>query len=150
VADLFDLVVEAGLVGPVSTAVQLKATAILRGIGLSPQPPPNPMNAAREVLLARCNERRLGRTDRDRVYLVQAVDGGPIKIGHSGHLMRRLGELQRSSPVKLRVIFHVTGGEGLERYLHEAFAGCRLHGKWFSPETELLQFIEAVERGVPT
>lgn len=83
------------------------------------------------------------------VYFVQGVDGGPIKIGYtSGRSTRepaklRLGQLQGSSPVLLKVLSVWPGDTELERELHGIFHADRLHGEWFTPSEDLLAVIDA-------
>jgi hypothetical protein len=66
------------------------------------------------------------------VYFVSAGDDGPIKVGFTGGaLRRRLADLQVTSPVRLRVIFAVKGGQPEERKTHRELREHRLHGEWF-------------------
>lgn len=69
-----------------------------------------------------------------RLYLIQGVSGGPIKIGIAKHVEKRCAELQRTSPIKLRVLATFDGGLALERLLHERFVEWRLHGEWFDED----------------
>jgi hypothetical protein len=77
------------------------------------------------------------------VYFLQGIDGGPIKIGHTvGDVRERIGQIQYCSPVKLRVIGVISGvGPRYEQDLHFKFKGLRLHGEWFEPSVELLNFV---------
>lgn len=67
------------------------------------------------------------------VYFVQAVDGGPIKIGFSVDVDFRVGQLQTGSPVELRLIGCVQGDRELERSLHVELAEHHIRGEWFRP-----------------
>ncbi len=75
------------------------------------------------------------------VYFIQPAQGGLIKIGVAQHLPSRLATLQTGSPLELRVIAVMQGGEPVERELHKRFAADRRHGEWFEPSPELLDFI---------
>lgn len=75
------------------------------------------------------------------VYFAQGQDGGPIKIGYSRETERRLRELQRGSPVPLRMLRVVPGSRALEIALHAHFSSDRLHGEWFAPTSELLRIL---------
>jgi hypothetical protein len=89
----------------------------------------------------------LGRPDYTgphRVYFIQGEGGGPIKIGHATYVKSRLKELQSGSPVKLVVLATTPGREREERALHDRFASHRLHGEWFSPAPELLEYIRGI------
>lgn len=79
----------------------------------------------------------------ERVYFVQHGDGGPIKIGWTADLPARLTDLQIASPVALRVLGTVAGGESVERALHGRFHHLRVRGEWFRPDPELLDFVRA-------
>jgi hypothetical protein len=79
------------------------------------------------------------------VYFIQAEDGGPIKIGLAGDPTKRLSELQRTSPQRLRILATEPGSASHERELHERFAEHRLHGEWFAPCPELLALIDSSE-----
>ena len=76
-----------------------------------------------------------------KVYFVQAVDGGPIKIGISFDPTSRLRSIQTGSHSKLIVIGTIPGGRRKERELHERFREFRLNGEWFRAESALLDFI---------
>ena len=67
-----------------------------------------------------------------------------IKIGRSLEPIRRLNDLQNSSPVRLRLIGLVL--EDIEGKLHTRFKEQRQHGEWFRPTRALLKFIKKYER----
>lgn len=75
------------------------------------------------------------------VYFIQAGLDGPIKIGHSRNVTKRLRKLQMSSPVQLRLIHVEPGGELRERELHEQFATARTHGEWFNAVADLYAYL---------
>lgn len=82
------------------------------------------------------------------LYFIQGRDGGPIKIGMTSALGARLASLQAASPLTLVVLAIIpsapSGQTGYREIdLHELFAGHRLHGEWFVPAPELLDFIAA-------
>lgn len=70
----------------------------------------------------------------DVVYVIQAVDGGPVKIGHSTRqgVVKRLRSLQTGNPRQLVVRALFDGGMWLENAMHEFFADARLVGEWFA------------------
>lgn len=78
------------------------------------------------------------------VYFIQAVSGGPIKIGVGVDPARRLMALQPGNPERLRIIGVIRdAGREQERNLHFKFRASRMHGEWFEPSPELLAFIES-------
>lgn len=76
------------------------------------------------------------------VYFIQAEHGGPVKIGYSESIGKRLEQLQTSSPYRLRVIGRMRGGRTREKELHERFEHSRLNGEWFDLTDELQQLID--------
>jgi hypothetical protein len=56
---------------------------------------------------------------------------GPVKLGRSRDPLRRLADLQLSSPIKLDLIVAVPEKIFSEAAAHERFASQRLHGEWF-------------------
>jgi hypothetical protein len=66
------------------------------------------------------------------VYFIQAVNGGPIKIGIAMDVETRLNELQVASPYPLRVLKVMrNAGRRTEKELHARYADDRLCGEWF-------------------
>ncbi len=68
------------------------------------------------------------------VYFLQGGDDGAIKIGMSRDITRRVSELQKCSPVELRIIGTIermVGAAVLEASFHKRLAEHRLHGEWF-------------------
>jgi hypothetical protein len=89
---------------------------------------------------------RLHRLDTDRVarevvYFAQAASGdGPVKIGFSTDVTRRLADLQFMSPVELSVRLTIPGGQVLEHIFHTRFASLHVRGEWYAetaPQTVL-------------
>ncbi|QTH19613.1 GIY-YIG nuclease family protein [Rhizorhabdus wittichii] len=56
---------------------------------------------------------------------------GPVKIGTSNDVMRRLCDMQVSYPRRLSVLAVTPGGADIERMYHQHFAGDRMSGEWF-------------------
>lgn len=80
------------------------------------------------------------------VYLIQAVDGGPIKIGYSAQLNGRLDQIRAAELKKGRDTTFVVrgvqaGSRSLERELHERFDAYRIEGEWFADSPEIQEFI---------
>ncbi|MGI9485427.1 MAG: GIY-YIG nuclease family protein [Geminicoccaceae bacterium] len=78
-------------------------------------------------------------TDKEAwIYFIQAECGGPIKIGWTQDIDRRVKDMQAVNPFTLIVIGKFRGMLADERRLHDKFALSRLHGEWFEPTDELL------------
>lgn len=76
-----------------------------------------------------------------RIYFVQAGDDGPIKIGWTMDVERRLLELQNGNHLELRLLGSCEGSEQMEAQLHRRFAMHRMRREWFSPAVELTRHI---------
>jgi hypothetical protein len=76
------------------------------------------------------------------VYFVQAVDGGPIKIGYTENLTVRVKQLEATYARSLALLRAVEGGRIEEHAIHCQFAHLRLgRTEQFRPAPELLDFI---------
>lgn len=78
------------------------------------------------------------------VYFIRSGDG-PIKIGYSKNVQRRLKDLQTISPYPLSILATYPGCPSDERRFHRLFAEHRLEGEWFAPHEDILAEIEAVK-----
>lgn len=76
------------------------------------------------------------------VYFIQAISGGPIKIGFTRNLTTRLAALQNSHPERLIVVAAFPGGPAEEGELHHKFKAVRVNGEWYEPSSDLLAEIE--------
>lgn len=76
------------------------------------------------------------------VYFIQSTTGGPVKIGTTMKLLKRLKALRalRSDPT-LQVVGLLFGSYPEESSLHGRFSHLALGGEWFSPAPDLLGFI---------
>ena len=77
------------------------------------------------------------------VYFVQAGWNGPIKIGFSDDVDKRIAGLQTGNPEELRLLLVVPGTMGTEAAMHEQFAAARIRptSEWFNATKELLSFV---------
>jgi hypothetical protein len=71
-------------------------------------------------------------------------DEGPVKIGYSCNLPKRLATIQAHSPIAVRVLAAIHNAQGgqLEAAYHYRFAQYRLHGEWFERSSEIVAEIE--------
>lgn len=72
------------------------------------------------------------------IYLLQAGPGGPIKIGHTNDLPRRIALLQTGCADTLQLLGAYEGNPGDERVIHRTLAAHRIRGEWFRPDAEVL------------
>jgi hypothetical protein len=72
------------------------------------------------------------------VYFIRSGETGPVKIGWADEVEKRRRQLQTSHYEPLCVIRVIEGARSLERWLHERFAGWRLHGEWFQFHADML------------
>jgi len=65
------------------------------------------------------------------VYLIQAGDSGPVKLGHARNPAKRMAGFQCGNHEVLRLVRTWPGGQPEEAALHRAFSDYRLQGEWF-------------------
>jgi hypothetical protein len=73
-----------------------------------------------------------------RTYFIQA-GSGPVKIGISGDVTRRMGLLSTATHELLCLLGSIDGDH--EVSLHRRFATDRIRGEWFRPTKALLAFV---------
>ncbi len=77
------------------------------------------------------------------IYFVQYEnDSGPIKIGLTKNIQKRLAEIQSTCPAPVKLLKVIEGEWEKELRIHYHFSHLRLQGEWFKSEKELLDFIE--------
>jgi hypothetical protein len=76
-----------------------------------------------------------------KVYFIQEKTG-PIKIGITDNVHKRLKELQTGNSDELKILHWTTGGRALEASLHKKFNEFHKFGEWFWPKKELIDLIE--------
>jgi hypothetical protein len=76
------------------------------------------------------------------IYFAQSTEGGPVKIGATDDVARRLGQLEAYYGKPLAVLATLPGGADEERAIHRRFDHLRLGRKeQFRPHAELMAFI---------
>lgn len=75
------------------------------------------------------------------VYFVESGVGGPIKIGWSQDVSRRIGELQVANAHKLRLLGILPGTMVTESEMHTKFAQFRMEAEWFENHQKIREFI---------
>lgn len=78
------------------------------------------------------------------IYFIENLFNSEIKLGVSSDIDTRLKQISSDikSPVKL--IKLINGDEQKEKELHKRFSNDRVHGEWFKPSDELLDFIKII------
>lgn len=80
------------------------------------------------------------------VYVLGTPGSRTVKIGTTTNLRKRLGDIQRMSPVPLEALWTCPGGRDLETQLHRHFKDLRLHGEWFEFRADPVRLVRwAVE-----
>lgn len=80
------------------------------------------------------------------VYFVQAGDErGPIKIGISGDVAKRVSSIQTGNPQPCRLLasFEHKNAVDVERRLHDTFSDLRMEGEWFTYDERISDVIDA-------
>jgi len=75
------------------------------------------------------------------VYFVQSGDDGPIKIGWSRDVVRRVAELQTANAHALVLLGAVPGTMEDEAAMHARFAHLRMEAEWFRNSPEIHAFL---------
>lgn len=75
------------------------------------------------------------------VYFIQGTVSKNIKIGVSRSPKDRIQSIQNHSGESVRLIGTIRGGRELEHIIHKKFDSLRLHGEWFRPEINLIEYI---------
>src|SRR5437868_7536289 len=83
-----------------------------------------------------------------RVYVVQCVPNGPIKVGVVFSSMRqRMNQIQLNCPYIIKTLGTVPGGYELELQVKHDLAPWGIHGEWFRPTAEVKSYTRKLLRG---
>jgi hypothetical protein len=77
-----------------------------------------------------------------RVYFLEAVGLGLVKIGFSRNVPKRKYSVQSSCPVPVRVIGLMKGTEATEKDLHKRFREDQRQGEWFLLSPKIREYID--------
>jgi hypothetical protein len=77
----------------------------------------------------------------DTTYFIGG-ESGPIKIGATYDVAKRLSSLQCGCPITLSVLATAPGGRPVERAYHQRFAAHRSHREWFTRAPEIMTEID--------
>ena len=79
------------------------------------------------------------------VYIIQAGDPGPVKIGwcKDSYPKKRIAVLQVGCPEELEILYLIHPcARTFEGYLHKMFEKHRIRGEWFTYSQEIKDFIK--------
>lgn len=76
-------------------------------------------------------------------YIIRSGETGPVKIGRSGDVAKRLIDLQICNPETLSVVRIIDTPFDSEPAFHARFAHKSLHGEWFEFDAEMMTFVPA-------
>jgi len=79
------------------------------------------------------------------VYFIQGAVGGPIKIGWSQDVDKRVAELQTGNPEPLSVINMIPGTKNDERRLHDLLGHLRISGEWFMDHPDVRRWTREIQ-----
>lgn len=96
---------------------------------------------AREWVSTRFPKGSLALRRASSVYIAQRVDG-PVKIGWTSDVLRRVAELRKESNQNVVLAACLPGTKSTELSLHSRFADRRLEGEWF--DIDVSDAIEAL------
>lgn len=84
------------------------------------------------------------------VYFLRSIQGtGPVKIGHTIDVSRRLAELSQWCPEPLDVLLTIPGDRALERNIQNCFFDDHYHHEWFHVSARLERAIRQIAAGTP-
>lgn len=84
----------------------------------------------------------LRRAHQSRVYFVQCVPDGPIKVGVVFSSMRqRMNQIQLNCPHIIKTLGTIAGGYELELQIKHDLTPWSVHGEWFRPTPEVKGYI---------
>ncbi len=75
------------------------------------------------------------------VYFIQGENTGLIKIGKADDILNRMAGHQLGSPDVLLLRWFYRAPASHERWLHRFFHASRVHGEWFRPTPDLVEYI---------
>lgn len=85
-----------------------------------------------------------------QIYFIRAVgSNGPIKIGASKNIARRMIEVEQWCPFPLELLAVIDGDLTVERRIQLHFSDSHSHQEWFHPTEKLVRLIAKLQAGIP-
>ena len=104
----------------------------------------SPDNLERFAQIAMAVDARRGRPG-ERVYFIEAVGLGVVKIGFARDIGERLRKIAVGCPAPLRLLGTIRGGPSTERHLHVALSAVHVHGEWFRRGPEIDKVLAQID-----
>ena len=82
------------------------------------------------------------------IYVIQGESGGPMKIGYTKDLQKRIATLQTGYPDNLKVVLTFPGSLKIEQKIHNDLTQYRMRGEWFKPEQYVFNRIELYKKRI--
>lgn len=82
----------------------------------------------------------------DTIYIVRAANG-PVKVGVTCNVERRLRHIRNASPVDIALVCTFPGDRIIERRIHAFLLASHLRCEWFEPTREVEAFIASAVDG---
>lgn len=92
--------------------------------------------------------RRLGKIEYEnccRIYFIEAVGMGLIKIGYTIDPAKRFLSMLTVSPAPLSLLGSISGGPQKELEIHAALDEHRLHGEWFKKVPAVMALVATAD-----
>lgn len=80
------------------------------------------------------------------VYFIQQGEAGPIKIGYTRNINKRLSQLQTANPEKLHLRLTIPGTFGTEKVLHDYLKPIHIRGEWYECDPVMRHIMKALEK----
>lgn len=103
---------------------------------------------AKAWIAARFGKRGTCAIGRRRFIIFAQSEHGPIKIGWSSDIVRRIHELRRDSGFAVELLASFPGEKADALALHSRFASALVGDEWYRPTTELLGLIAGLRKAV--
>ena len=81
------------------------------------------------------------------VYFLQITEKGPIKIGLTRNVQRRLKQAQTFNYEKVKLLGYIEGSQSLETKLIHRYAEYQIRGEWFSYNLDLNNLAKGIYDG---
>jgi len=80
------------------------------------------------------------------VYFMRAGYFGPIKIGFTKNVKKRVRNLQTACPEKLNILCVLKTNKKTEEAYHRMYNDVNINGEWFHPTKKLLKEIDTMAK----
>lgn len=78
-------------------------------------------------------------------FLIEDIENGFVKVGHSENPPERIGQLQQGNPRKLQLIATIDASDTLEYQIKAEFRKFHIRGEWYRPDPEVFEYIRNIQ-----